>query len=371
MTEAPVFRLFAHCVPVRGARRSAVCDLQRGTYQLIPNALYEILTAYQGSTRAQVMAAFAPADAEVIDEYFAFLEERELGWWCDEPDRFPPLDLSWDAPARITNALIDVGPGSRHDYASLFAQLEELGCRAVQLRFFVPVALAELDRVLALTDGGRLHSVELLLPYTHETSVPGLSRLYVRHPRFTGAFVHSAPRRVAVQRPLSPFTIVFRPEEVTSEDHCGWVHHSYFVTRLETFTEALHHNSCLNRKLSVDQHGRIRNCPALPESFGDAATTPLREALERPGFRALWDVTKDEVETCRDCEFRYVCTDCRALLRDPGDRLSKPARCTYDPYTATWETPAPASAAPARARALPVINLARLAGTRAPAEVAP
>jgi len=39
---------------------------------------------------------------------------------------------------------------------------------------------------------------------------------------------------------------------------------------------------------------------------------------------------------CKDCEFRYVCTDCRAYRADAEDLYSKRARCSYDPYTATW-----------------------------------
>jgi SPASM domain peptide maturase of grasp-with-spasm system len=125
------------------------------------------------------------------------------------------------------------------------------------------------------------------------------------------------------------------------------VHPAYFVTSLSSFTEAMHHNSCLNRKLSVDRRGEIRNCPSMPRSYGNAATTPLAEALEHPGFRAPWAITKDQVETCRDCEFRYVCTDCRAYVADPADPLSKPARCSYDPYRASWDAPAPAAVAAA------------------------
>jgi len=50
----------------------------------------------------------------------------------------------------------------------------------------------------------------------------------------------------------------------------------------------------------------------------------------------IGSITKDQVAVCRDCEFRYVCTDCRAYTQDADDPYSKPAKCTYDPYTATW-----------------------------------
>jgi hypothetical protein len=39
---------------------------------------------------------------------------------------------------------------------------------------------------------------------------------------------------------------------------------------------------------------------------------------------------------CKDCEFRYICTDCRAYLEDPYNEYSKPLKCGYDPYTGEW-----------------------------------
>jgi len=348
MSDRTVFRLHAHCIPVRGARRSTICDLQRLAYHLIPNGLYEILTAHRDHTRDEIAAAFAPGDAPVIDEYFGFLERNELGWWCDEPERFPPMDLSWDAPARITNAIVDVGAGSRHDFASLFAQLEALGCQAVEVRVFVPWTLLEMEEVVALADDGALRSLQVILPWQPGFTAEAILDVHRRHPRLLSVFVHAAPERRAVGIEGSPASVVFRPERVTSEAHCGFVSPAHLVVSLSAFTEALAHNSCLNRKLSVDQHGEIRNCPALPASFGNAATTPLAEALERPGFTDAWSITKDQVETCRDCEFRYICTDCRAIVRDPADARSKPARCGYDPYTATWSEALPVGAVAGR-----------------------
>lgn len=331
-----VFRLHAHCIPVRGARRSTLCDLQRGTYRLIPNALYDVLTTCRDLTRPEIEAAFGEGSAPVLDAYFGFLEEHELGWWCDEPECFPPMELDWDAPSRVTHAIIDVGDESSHDFASLIPQLEALGCKSLQLRVFVPWTLREVERVLALTDRGALRSVELLLPHTEETRDEALFELQRAHPRLLSLFVHGASERRVAALPNFINTVVYRTEAVTSREHCGEVHPAYFVTNLYAFTEARKHNSCLNRKISVDQRGEIRNCPSMPRSFGNAATTPLHAALEHPAFREAWAVTKDQVETCRDCEFRYVCTDCRAYVRDSGEAHPKPAKCGYDPYTAEW-----------------------------------
>lgn len=66
-------------------------------------------------------------------------------------------------------------------------------------------------------------------------------------------------------------------------------------------------------------------------------TSILWEALEHPDFKKYWYIHKDQIEVCKDCEFRYICTDCRAYLEDPDNLYSKPLKCGYDPYTCEWE----------------------------------
>jgi SPASM domain peptide maturase of grasp-with-spasm system len=358
----PVFKLYACCVPVRGARRSTVCDLQRGTWRLIPNGLYEILTAHKDRPLGEIKAAYGHAHDATIDQYFASLAQDELGFWCDDPAAFPDIDLTWEAPEPVSNAIVDVDADSAHDFASIFAQLDALGCRALQLRVFCALPLAALERVLRPTDRGRLRGIELVVRHTPEYDDAALLRLVRAFPRVYRVTVHSAPESRAVEA-AGDVRIAYRAQSVDSETHCGEVHAAYFAPTVDGFAEALGHNSCLNRKLSVDQRGEIRNCPSLPDSYGNAATTPLRAAVERPEFRRLWSVTKDQVETCRDCEFRYVCTDCRAYVEasTEGGAYPKPAKCAYDPYAARWGAPAaevvpPAIGAGTARRALPVVR---------------
>ena len=336
LEEHRPFVLFANCVPVRGARRSTICDLQRGRVHPIPNGLHEVVTAGRGRTLAELRQIYGPGSAEVLEEYFAFLLRHDLGFWCDDPSAYPDLDLSWDHPGRVSNAIVDVGAESEHDFASLVAQLDALGCRALQLRVFAPRPLAWLDETLAHAAGSRLRTIEVIFPFSDDWTAQEMAELVFRHQRVSSMVVHSSPEgRVQEFRP-GDTPVHYTPQVVDSHAHCGQVHPGYFAVTMGAFTEARSANSCLNRKLSVDEHGEIRNCPSMPRGFGNAASVPLAVALETEGFREHWGTAKDQVQTCRDCEFRYVCTDCRAWVRDPADARSKPAHCSYDPYTATW-----------------------------------
>jgi SPASM domain peptide maturase of grasp-with-spasm system len=335
LDKARTFKLFACCVPVLGARRSTICDLQRQTFRFIPNGLYEILTEHRDKPIAEVQAVYDHEFDAEIEEYFEFLLANELGFLCDDPSLFPDLDLEWRTPERITNAIIDIDSRSSHDFAQIAAELDDLGCKHLQLRFFDGIGLADLDAILSHTRQGRLRSIDLVVRDNPEMTVPALEELCAEHRRIASILVHSAAEEGDTELP-SGVAVAFRARTIDSPRCCGEVNPAYFVTNLPTFTEAQTHNSCLNRKISVDTRGDIKNCPSMARSFGNAAETSLHDALAQRDFRELWSINKDQIAVCRDCEFRYVCTDCRAYLTDPGDRYSKPSKCTYDPYTARW-----------------------------------
>ncbi|MFL6264015.1 MAG: grasp-with-spasm system SPASM domain peptide maturase [Thermoanaerobaculia bacterium] len=333
---APVFQLFACCIPVRGARRSLLCDLQRQTFQFIPNGLYEILTEHAGRTVDEIKAAYGHEYDEEIGEYFDFLLQHEFGFWCGDPERFPPINLTWEAPERITNAILDADARSDHDYARILAELDDLGCKALEARCFHGPSLAGLRAILEAARYGRLRSIDLLVGFHPELTPEALLGLAREHQRISGIVVHSAPEARRLPPTPTGVTVEYRVEAVSSPSCCGRVHPGYFAIDVETFAEAQRHNTCLNRKISVDARGEIRNCPSLPRSFGNARETSLHAALAHRDFAALWSINKDQIAVCKDCEFRYVCTDCRAYIQDERDLYSKPSKCAYDPYTAEW-----------------------------------
>jgi SPASM domain peptide maturase of grasp-with-spasm system len=94
--------------------------------------------------------------------------------------------------------------------------------------------------------------------------------------------------------------------------------------------------------MGIDINGNIKNCPLMPEKFGNIHQSSLEEILIKSDFKKYWNLTKDKIEICKDCEFRYICTDCRAFTQRTHKNkenldISKPLKCGYDPYTCTWE----------------------------------
>ena len=73
------FVLFASCIPVKGAKRSIICDIDRHTYIFIPNSMYDFLLKYEKSYQLKKLySLFSSEEKEILDSYFDFLETNEL-----------------------------------------------------------------------------------------------------------------------------------------------------------------------------------------------------------------------------------------------------------------------------------------------------
>lgn len=330
------FILFSCCIPVKGARRSTICDIQRSKYYFIPNFLYSILTeSPEGVLISSVKAMAGEEHSTTIDDYFKFLLDQELGFFTKEPERFPKISLDWYDPLKITNAIIDISSKSEHPFGKIFNQLDQLGCAAVQLRFYDAIDPDMLNQILAHTKKSRIRSIQVLLPFQHSFSFETIERVCNENKRVFSFVFHSAENNQSQYYKKLKVIVTQVTEKINDASHCGIIHPRYFTTNTHLFTESQNFNSCLNRKISIDADGEIKQCPSMKKSFGDIHHSDLTAVVGDKEFTAIWAIAKDQVEVCKDCEFRYICTDCRGYTTD-GKLHGKPLKCSYDPYEAKW-----------------------------------
>src|SRR5690606_9314413 len=98
--------------------------------------------------------------------------------------------------------------------------------------------------------------------------------------------------------------------------------------------KSMNYNSCLYKKIGIDVNGNIKNCPSLERTAGNIHDTDFA-SLKNIQFDTEF-ITKDEIEVCKDCEFRYVCSDCRAFTDSTTRHNARPLKCGYNPYIAKW-----------------------------------
>lgn len=333
------FILYASCVPVKGYKRSIICDLQKKSYSYIPNELYEILIHKARYQIERIKKMYDFECSTTIDEYFDFLIKEQYGFFSDRLiPNLENINLSFYSSEKITNAIIDINSESEHPYTIIAEQLNLLRCKFLQLRFFDEVESNYLDEVLNVFRKSTLRSIYIVIPDAEYISNEFITTLIEKHLRVMGIIIYSCPKKqIILDDKNGAMTKVFTvPYSITSSNCCGEVSPSQFSINLSAFSESHHFNSCLHKKISIDVDGNIKNCPSLKITYGNIKENLLIEVVEIAEFNKLWGITKDKVNICRECEFRYICTDCRAFLQNPEDGLSKPLKCGYDPYTAQW-----------------------------------
>ncbi len=115
-----------------------------------------------------------------------------------------------------------------------------------------------------------------------------------------------------------------------------------FVADKGTLSRYISGHSCLLGKVTITDNGDVLPCIFSRNlAVGNLFSSSLQEIIVGQKLETIWRSTKDNVLVCQDCEYRYVCFDCRPLServnQGKGEYLTAPfPRCTYNPYTGEW-----------------------------------
>ncbi len=320
-----MFQLFNSIQITQGYKRDLLLDLERETVQLISKEVTQLLKSLPNKT------SFTDSEEEILFELF----KKEIVFEYDttQLDLFPAMAMEWDYPALITNAVIVVSQTTLQYLHYLCIELVNNGCFHVQ--FILETEQSETD-------------LEKLLNIIKTSDLLGVGFVFNFHTHYSN-FLESILTIPIVNDDIVIFNCV--DENLKSKhqqrirfrnglylpNQCGTICKANFSISQSFYTEALHHNTCLNRKVAIDADGNIRNCPSLAATFGNVKTDSLKASVSKPVFQNLWHIKKDDISVCKDCEFRTICTDCRAFTEEPTNPYSKPLKCGYDPYTNLWE----------------------------------
>ncbi|CAD5245280.1 SPASM domain-containing protein [Thermococcus camini] len=81
---------------------------------------------------------------------------------------------------------------------------------------------------------------------------------------------------------------------------------------LNPTTERYH--DCLAGTLAITADGYALPCPLLRNNVvADAKEVGIKTVLRKRRLKEFWRMTKDKIEACSTCPFKYICHDCRAL----------------------------------------------------------
>lgn len=325
-----IFTLFPDIEIVLGAKNALLIDFRGKNYLSMDKEYGEFL--------AQRKIDRTSLSADEI-EFLEYLQEKDYGMFCEdeEADCFEQINSSWDHPASITNAIIEVSSINLSSALEFVSQLGKQNCEHIELRLIDTDSFQFLNKIFRHCGEFGVHGVELVVPYHADFGHEKLLEISNDHEIYLyRILIHSAPIPKDSVEMVRTTLVRIKKRSLTCLD-CGSISQSNFIVDIPFYTESMHFNNCLNRKISMDQNGQIKNCPSMKKEFGSTEETTIAQVLNDEMFTNLWTISKEHISVCKDCEFRRICTDCRAFISDSDNEMSKPAKCTYNPYKGVWE----------------------------------
>lgn len=328
------FYLYPSCIPVKGHARSIVIDTSRGTHTLIPNALYSIIKNFQGFTISQVIQKSGREHTQIINEYFEFLRGKNLIFFTSNSICFNPQNEVYEVSSLISNAHVEIGSEIP---SAIINEFSNLNCIVINIKFTEPFAVEYVIRVLKLINESRISSVHITIPHSKELgkSIDKLLQTTVKIRRFI--FINSPKNEERTFGYNKGYYMFFLDEEASKSLQCGCIHPKFFAISKGMIIEAKSINTCLYKKIHIDKDGFVKNCPHSQLILGDLKKESVVDVISKENYQFLCSITKDEVDVCKDCEFRYICMDCRVYIKDKNNIYSQPEKCNYNPYIAKWK----------------------------------
>lgn len=335
------FNLFSTIFITKGANRILVSDLQRNTSELYPLEFYDLIEELKKYSIEETLEIYDKDAQDILQEYLEILLENEYGFITENDwDRnFPPLSYEFREANLINDLFIEISDISL--LKCLRSSVENLEIRHLVIYTSKSLLLEEFVNIDRTFTSSVLSGIEIISPFHNGIDQEFIQNLNQGTERIYSLIFYHCSQKPFKTNEEFRFNLNFVKESIKISS-CGKVDTRYFNTNLPKVLEAINHNSCLHKKIGIDAEGNIKNCPLMQETFGNIQNRSLEEALAQPGFKKYWNITKDCIEGCKECEFRYICTDCRAYTEQSHYTsenldISKPLKCGYNPYTNEWK----------------------------------
>lgn len=329
-------KLFSSSRIVDGVLNSVIIDLQRGIYIVIPKSLSFIVKKLDIQSIEDIRCEIEIESLIHFDSYIDLIISNELGFLTDDPSCFVAFNNQKNQNSKFNLILEDYNILlNRKD---IISQLQSIGVSAIHISINKKISITILEQLLEKLMIADISYVSISSYFNSDINDYDLKVLTNKYPILASVYLYSSPNTNQIN--YDELKIIHNSSDFFSIKNCGTILPKFFTCNFSLFSESLNNNSCLYKKISVDEDGYISNCPSMPQYFGNIKETTLEEALHHSDFKKYWNVTKDNIAICKDCEFRYICTDCRAYTErtcfENDLDLSKPLKCGYNPYTGEW-----------------------------------
>ena len=327
------YKLHSSCFIVKGISIGNIYDLRRGSIFFLPNSILDLLENY-ASKKISTLLNDYNNQLELINKYLDFLIENEIIFFTNDLDHFPKISMSFRKPFRLDIVLMEIDNFDSHK-KNIFQDdmLSEIGCTELVL-ISQTNATSNLEKILKTLDKSKIQSVIYLTDYK-DYKPKKVSELTSNYLRLREVLIYNSPK---ITDKKSNNIIIFENNNIEDLLMRKIKSINDLVPNLEVYIEAQKHNIFYNRRIYIDNENRIKHTINQKETYGNISNENIFNIILDKNFNYLWNITKDDIIVCKDCQFRYLCPDNRIPIYDEKNKkYYHIEECNYNPYTNQWK----------------------------------
>lgn len=326
------FMLFQCCIPIKGINSGIIVDFQRKSVYKVSNQIIDILNEYKSKNLFDLFNDFR-SNKNTLKKYIRFFVENELIIITENTNAFPNLETLYVKPNHLEIVTIEIVELMPHTEAFFTNTLDELGVRCLRLIMRGEIG-TNLQQILKYLKHSKIQSITLFVEY--DTELESLLRKIKKgNPRLAGIIFYNFKKKLKKTKIDFSHFDSLPLEKVLYK---GIQDSSNFSLNLNMYIESLKHNVSFNKTIFIDHLGNIKKYILDEVNYGNISNRDdIENALNKESIISFWNITKDKTEICKDCEFRYICTDNRIPFKtDEKKYYSHSQTCNYDPFSSKW-----------------------------------
>jgi SPASM domain peptide maturase of grasp-with-spasm system len=330
------FSLLPTTIITIGYKLSCLFDMEKSFFCQIPNSMAQLINNEKSFITNDFLMRYEFNDREIIQEYIDFLLKNNFAIKTEHKTNFKYFSEYSDfcTPYHLNSLLIDSNSEENLLYNLSLISKNKIYIASIQIRMFFNPTIFFIKNLMEQLFIYNYKNIELILNYNSNFDYKEYEDLFNDYSSLLAKLIIMGCN---INKLSKNGRIIYNIEQIVSNRQCGKISKRLFMTNISSYIHSCKGNSCLLKKISVDIDGTIKNCPSMKHHYGHISETNLLDVVSKPEFRKWWYYKKDDIDVCQDCEFRHICTDCRAFIKDPNNILSQPAKCGYNPYIAKWQ----------------------------------
>lgn len=324
------FKLFECCIAVKGAKKGIIMDLQRGDIFSVSNAILDLLEEYSNKSVYQLLKDYRH-QKKVLKKYIQFFYENELIFITEDLSRFPKINTKTEKPFVIDTVVLEIDDLQKFKQKFIKEDLNSIGCKNLVL-ISKTFCVDNLKIVLALIEKSKVELVSAFLPFVYGLSQ--IKNIAKSNRRFRNITFYNAKEDLGSAKDVYP-KCFYTKKDLKTILSKNIQDTNSFAINIDAYLESLNYNLFYNRRVYIDNMGNIKHNFSQLSSFGNIKVSPILDIVSQNNFKRLTRITKDQIEVCKDCEYRYCCPDNRIpIVKDKI--IHHNTTCNYDPYQNTW-----------------------------------